>query len=72
MPVLDHVAELVSILLARNFQTVRFGLELVRGDRARPHLLGFNRAQWTAQLTAVAGTIAGCSARWQSCVYRLD
>jgi prolipoprotein diacylglyceryltransferase len=36
------------------YAAVRFGLELARGDWARPHRLGLSEAQWTAPITAVA------------------
>jgi hypothetical protein len=36
---------------------LRFALELVRGDAARPHALGLSEAQWTA-----LATVAACAA----------
>jgi hypothetical protein len=36
---------------------LRFALELVRGDAARPHALGLSEAQWTA-----IATLAACAA----------
>jgi hypothetical protein len=36
------------------YAAVRFGLELVRGDWARPYRLGLSEAQWTAPITAIA------------------
>lgn len=39
------------------YATLRFALELVRGDAARPHALGLSEAQWTA-----IATVAACAA----------
>jgi hypothetical protein len=37
------------------YGVIRFALELVRGDAARPHALGLSEAQWTAPFTLIAG-----------------
>ncbi len=44
------------------YGVVRFALELVRGDAARPHALGLSEAQWTAPLT-----LAACAV-WRPCL----
>jgi hypothetical protein len=36
------------------YAVIRFGLELLRGDWARPFWLGISEAQWTAPVTAIA------------------
>lgn len=65
-------AALVIVALVRGWQTpglpaqiyilgyacVRLGLELVRGDVARPQRLGVSEAQWIAAFTASASAIA--------------
>jgi prolipoprotein diacylglyceryltransferase len=51
------------------YGAIRFALELVRGDSARPHARGLSEAQWTAPLTLIAcalwrpgiATIAVCT-----------
>lgn len=48
------VPALVYILA---YAYLRFALELVRGDAARPHALGLSEAQWTA-----IATLAACAA----------
>lgn len=40
-----------SIFIA-SYGALRFTLEVVRGDAARPHLLGISEAQWAATVTA--------------------
>jgi hypothetical protein len=37
----------------------RFGLEFLRGDAARPYLLGFSEAQWTSVVLAWVAAAAG-------------
>lgn len=39
------------------YGVIRFALELVRGDSARPHAFGLSEAQWTAPLTLAACAI---------------
>jgi hypothetical protein len=44
------------------YGTLRFGLELARGDSARPYIRGFSEAQWTAfavLVSVVAAQVAG-------------
>jgi len=43
-----------ALIYIAGYSVVRFALELVRGDWARPHRLGLSEAQWTAPITAIA------------------
>lgn len=45
---------LPALIYIVGYAAVRSGLELVRGDGARPYRLGLSEAQWTAAVTAVA------------------
>lgn len=45
---------LPALVYLVGYSAVRFALELVRGDSARPHALGISEAQWTALAIAVA------------------
>ena len=43
-----------ALIYVMSYATVRFGLELVRGDGVRPYAAGLSEAQWFAVATAVA------------------
>lgn len=45
---------LPALIFIIGYASVRFALELVRGDWARPHSWGLSEAQWTAPSTAIA------------------
>jgi len=48
---------LPALIYIAGYAPVRFALELVRGDGARPHRWGLSEAQWTAPVTATACAI---------------
>lgn len=43
-----------AVVYSSGYALVRFALELVRGDAARPHRRGLSEAQWSAVATAIA------------------
>lgn len=43
-----------ALVVITGYAPVRFALELVRGDAARPYALGVSEAQWTSVATAIA------------------
>jgi hypothetical protein len=45
---------LPALIYIVGYAPVRFALELVRGDWARPHRWGLSEAQWAAPATAIA------------------
>jgi hypothetical protein len=48
---------LPALIYIVGYAMIRFALELVRGDWARPHRWGLSEAQWTAPVTAIACAI---------------
>lgn len=50
-------AGLLALIYIVGYAPIRFALELVRDDRARPHRHGLSGAQWTAPTTAIACAI---------------